>query len=115
MDFVRPERPVPLRLVSGRGHYETVIDAVLQAERSVWIATANLKELLIEGAGRRHRSILAVLDEHVRRGVELRILHAGAPSGPFSRQLRGRPRLLGSLRACPRVHLKVVVVDAAFL
>ncbi len=115
MDFVRPERRVPLKLVSGRGHYETVIDAVVQAERSVWIATANLKELLVEGAGKRYRSILAILDEHARKQVDIRILHAGVPSGPFARQLRGRARLGGALRACPRVHLKVVIVDGAFL
>jgi phosphatidylserine/phosphatidylglycerophosphate/cardiolipin synthase-like enzyme len=115
MDFIRPERAVALRLVSGRGHLETVIDAVLLAETSVWIATANLKELLVAGTGRRTRSILAVLDEHVRRGLELRILHAGVPSAPSAHQLRGRPRLGGALRACPRVHLKMVVVDGAFL
>ena len=44
MDFVRPSRPVGVSLIAGRGHYETVIQAVLGAELSVWIATANLKE-----------------------------------------------------------------------
>ena len=34
--------------MAGRGHYEAVIEPVLEATRSVWIATANLKELMVE-------------------------------------------------------------------
>ena len=126
MDFVRPPRPVTLELVAGRGHYDRVVRAVLEAEVSVWIATANLKELMVEDPrarpGRRrggkrtaYRSVLEVLDELAGRGVELRLLHAGVPSGPFARQLRAHPRLLGMLRACPRLHLKAVIVDGATL
>lgn len=126
MDFVRPPRPVTLELVAGRGHYDRVVRAVLEAEVSVWIATANLKELMVEDPrarpGRRrggkrtaYRSVLEVLDELAGRGVELRLLHAGVPSGPFAKQLRAHPRLLGMLRACPRLHLKAVIVDGATL
>ena len=126
VDFVREARSVPLQLVAGRGHLDAVIAAVLEAQVSVWIATANLKELLIEDpraapgrrrGGRRthYRSVLAVLDELVGKGVELRLLHAGVPSGPFARSLRRHPRLLAGLRACPRVHFKTVIVDGAFL
>jgi len=39
---------VPLELIGGRGHYDRVIRAVVEAHTSVWIATANLKELMIE-------------------------------------------------------------------
>ena len=41
-------RAVPLQLLSDREHYEAVMKAVLEAEHSVWVATANLKELLVE-------------------------------------------------------------------
>jgi hypothetical protein len=41
MDFVSPPRRIPMSLVSGRGHYQGVVRAVLDAECSVWIATAN--------------------------------------------------------------------------
>jgi phosphatidylserine/phosphatidylglycerophosphate/cardiolipin synthase-like enzyme len=129
MDFVRPSRPVRLSLVSGRGHYESVIEAVLASETSVWIATANLKELMVEDGravpgrrrgGRRssYRSVLAAFDELAGRGVELRILHAALPSGPFRREFDRHPRLVRGgldLRACPRVHLKAVIVDGALL
>lgn len=129
MDAVVPMQPVSLDLVGGRGHYERVIDAIRNAETSVWIATANVKELLIEDGrakpGRRRSmkrstyvSVLAILDELAGRGVELRLLHAEIPSGPFRAEIAKHPRLLGdklALRRCPRVHMKAVVVDGEHL
>jgi len=135
VDFVEPARAFALELVGGRGHYERVVRAVMEARRSVWIATANLKELMVEDhravPGRRrtarvssrsaaagtYRSILEVFDELAGRGVELRILHATPPSGPFRATLKRRPSLARvlALRACPRVHFKAIVVDGAFV
>ncbi len=121
VDFVLPLLPRALELVGGRGHYERVVDAVLQARRSVWIATANLKELMVEAAlqmpGRRrdYRSVLERFDELAARGVELRILHASLPSRPFRDEFDRHKRLVQGglqLRLCPRVHLKTVIVDA---
>src|SRR5262245_65670162 len=105
----------------------------MEARRSVWIATANLKELMVEDhravPGRRrtarvsarsaaagtYRSILEVFDELAGRGVELRILHATPPSRPFRATLARRPALARklALRACPRGHFKAVVVAGA--
>jgi phosphatidylserine/phosphatidylglycerophosphate/cardiolipin synthase-like enzyme len=134
MDFVERARPIAVELVGGRGHYERVVQAVMEARRSVWIATANLKELMVEdhraapgrrrsiragGRGARtYRSIMDVFAELTGRGVELRILHAGIPSGPFQAALKKNPKLLRgglSLRVCPRVHFKAVVVDGGFV
>jgi phosphatidylserine/phosphatidylglycerophosphate/cardiolipin synthase-like enzyme len=129
LDVVTPRRPVDLELVAGRGHYERVIAAILAAHTSVWIGTANAKELMIEDGraapGRRrtarqdtYRSVLASLDELAARGVELRLLHAELPSRPFREELANHPRLVAgglALRRCPRVHLKVVIVDGALL
>lgn len=92
----------------------------MRAERSVWIATANLKELIVEDEGRLGRrkkycSVLDVLAERAERGVELRILHAAPPSGPFREAFDRLPVLVKGgleLRMCPRVHWKLVVVDA---
>jgi phosphatidylserine/phosphatidylglycerophosphate/cardiolipin synthase-like enzyme len=128
VDFVDPARSVRAQLVGGLGHYETVIRAVTEATRSVWIATANLKELMVQDSraapGRArvqkapYRSVLDVFDGLAGRGVELRMLHAGVPSRAFRRELEAQPRLLRGglqLRTCPRLHFKAVVVDAAFL
>ena len=129
LDFTRPERAVPVRLVSGRGHYDTVVRAVMEAHHSVWISTANLKELMVEdgravpGRARtstraRYRSVLQVFAELARRKVELRILHASPPSRAFRAELDRYPGLYRGglqLRACPRVHFKAVVVDGTLL
>ena len=133
LDLVAPARAVPLELVSGRGHYDRVIGAIREAHTSVWIATANVKELLIEDArarpGRRRSmrrrsgsyvSVLAILEELAGRGVELRLLHAELPSRPFRAELARHPRLLAAvgglaLRRCPRVHLKTVIVDGGLM
>jgi phosphatidylserine/phosphatidylglycerophosphate/cardiolipin synthase-like enzyme len=122
-------RAVALELISGRGHYDRVIRAVLGAHTSVWIATANVKELMVEDGraapGRRRSlrrpsyvSVLARLDELAARGVELRLLHAELPSRPFRERLAHHPRLAGgglAVRRCPRVHLKAVIVDGELL
>ena len=132
MDFIRVTRPISLALLGGRGHYEAVVQAVMNAERSIWIATANLKELMVEDPrarpGRRrttrggeYRSVLQVFDDLGRQGVEMRILHASPPSRPFREELRrcaylkagGGRRGSFELRQCPRVHAKIVVVDGA--
>ncbi len=133
MDFVRQYRPVNLALVAGRGHYEAVVKAAMSCERSLWIATANLKELMVEDErarpGRRRtasrggefRSGLAVLAERVGCGAEVRLLHASPPSGPFREELRRLPALRRTvaggfeMRLCPRVHFKTVIVDGGML
>lgn len=129
LDVAAAPRAVALELIAGRGHYERVIRAVLSAHTSVWIASANVKELMVDDGraapGRRRNlrrgsfvSVLARLDELARRGVELRLLHAELPSRPFRAALSSHPRLGGgglALRRCPRVHLKAVIVDGELL
>jgi phosphatidylserine/phosphatidylglycerophosphate/cardiolipin synthase-like enzyme len=129
LDLALPARAIAMELVGGRGHYERVLAAVLGAKVSVWIATANVKELMVEDhrarAGRRRSmkkaayvSVLAHLDELAARGVELRLLHAELPSRPFRAELAHHPRLVAgglALRRCPRVHMKAVIVDGELL
>jgi phosphatidylserine/phosphatidylglycerophosphate/cardiolipin synthase-like enzyme len=127
-DFIRERRSVALELVAGQGHYQGVIDAVGWAKRSVWIATANLKELMVADTrarpGKRRtlkrgrgefRSALELFEELCARGVEIRLLHAGEPSRKFSAELRRRKGLASArtfeMRRCPRVHFKIVVID----
>ena len=116
---------VPVSLVADRGHYEQVMSAVVDAERSIWIATANVKDLMVERRGalrssrqRRgaYESVLDVFARLVERGVEIRLLHAGFPSKAFRKSFDAQPALVAGgleMRSCPRVHLKTVIVDAA--
>ena len=128
MNFVSPERSVEMSLVSGLGHYEAVVQRVRSAEQSVWIATANVKELMVrdgplpeggrQAARRPFSSVMEVFDRLCGAGVELRLLHASLPSQPFRDAFDRYPRLVEGgleLRLCPRVHLKAVIIDGAFL
>ena len=128
LDVALPARPVSVELIAGRAHYERVISAITSAHTSVWIATANVKGMMVEAApGRKRRrrkgrdeyvSVLERLDELAEKGVELRLLHAEIPSRPFREEIAKHPRLLAGaleLARCPRVHLKAVIVDGALL
>ena len=118
---------VQLELLLHADHYPAVIDCVMRAQRSVWIATANLKELMVEDvqlvpgrrrASKHYRSVLSAFSELAARGVELRILHASLPSRIFQRDFdRQRALVQGGLqlRLCPRTHMKLVIVDGEHL
>jgi phosphatidylserine/phosphatidylglycerophosphate/cardiolipin synthase-like enzyme len=117
-------RLAKIALVVDRDHYdELVLGAITKARTQLWISTANLKELWIEApigsvarARGRFQSILEALSDLSKRDVEIRVLHASVPSGPFRAALARRkriPRL--EMRRCPRVHMKVIVVDGEVL
>lgn len=116
-------RHVSLRLIRDAEHVAEVLDrAVLGAKSSIWIATANLKDVHIEGrigtrsrAKQRYESLFDRLCELASHGVEVRILHAGAPSRALKGRLASGKKLGLSLRQCSRVHQKIVAVDGAFL
>lgn len=115
-----------MSVLSDREHYdELVVSTVLKAQTSVWIGTANVKDMHVEApigttarARGRYVSMLENLRDLVRRGVEVRILHGANPSGPFRAQLArlGAAGKTGvEMRHCPRVHLKMIAVDGRAL
>jgi phosphatidylserine/phosphatidylglycerophosphate/cardiolipin synthase-like enzyme len=104
-------------LANGDLYREVVQRRLAEARESVWIATANVKEMQIEIGGR-FRSIVDLFNEQAARGVELRLLHAELPSRPFRAAFDKRRRLVRGgldLKICPRVHFKAVLIDRAWL
>jgi phosphatidylserine/phosphatidylglycerophosphate/cardiolipin synthase-like enzyme len=119
-------RRASLSLVADRAHYERVTLAIAHARTSVWIATANVKQLMIEApigtrarARGRYMPILDTLQSLCDRGVHVRLLHATAPSRPFREELAARSLRLQppcfQMRACMRVHMKMIAIDGALL
>lgn len=121
----RVARTVRAKLLVDGDHYEDLIARRAAAARvALWIATANLKTMLVEApigsrarARGRYVSFFETLAELAARDVEVRVLHASAPSGPLARELarlsgRGRGVVM---RRCPRVHLKMIAVDGRLL
>ena len=127
-------RPITAELLSGSALYrEVVVGKLARARESVWIATANVKDLHLErsavygeGGGKRdarrhgddYVSILELFGQLWARGVELRLLHAELPSRPFRASFDKQAALVAGglkLRICPRVHFKAVIVDGAWV
>ncbi len=110
------------KFVAGRALYDEVIaGGIARARESVWIATANVKELFVErpGLGRRRvASVVNLLADLHARGVELRLLHAELPSRRFRAAFDRHKALVAgglAMKQCPRVHMKAVIVDGAWL
>jgi phosphatidylserine/phosphatidylglycerophosphate/cardiolipin synthase-like enzyme len=101
-------------VVDGEHFRRIVLEGICAARVSIDIATADFKAMLVPtGDGRRRaESIVSVLRKLAVRGVEIRILHAGVPSAAALIELKkGLPKNL-SIRRCPRLHAKTVVIDA---
>ncbi|CAN5283024.1 hypothetical protein BH23VER1_BH23VER1_00910 [soil metagenome] len=96
--------------------YERVLkEAIPAAEKFVWIATADLKDLHVAGARRKFVPFVGVLAELVARGVGVRLIHAKEPGPRFRRDFDLYPELVDSDHferiLCPRMHMKVIIVD----
>jgi phosphatidylserine/phosphatidylglycerophosphate/cardiolipin synthase-like enzyme len=120
------KRRASVSLIADRAHYDNIALAIATARTSVWIATANVKSLMIEApvgtrdrARGRYVSILDTLQSLCDRGVQVRLLHATRPSQAFRAELSARATRLAAprfqMRACPRVHMKIVAIDGALL
>jgi len=118
-------RTIRAKLLVDGAHYDDLIArAITGAEVSVWISTANLKTMMVEApigsrarAKGRYVSFFETLGELSRRGVDVCILHASPPSGPLQRELARLAKNASGIkmRRCPRVHLKMIVVDGKLL
>ena len=101
-------------VIDAQHHRRVVIEGILRATVSLDIATADFKAMLVPQAGssRRAVSIVEVFRRLALRGVEIRLLHAGTPSAPALAELK--KSLPGNLtiRRCPRLHAKTVIVDS---
>lgn len=110
-------RPIEAELLANGALYREVVQHRLaRARESVWIATANVKEMFVD-TGTGFRSVLDLFDELRERRVELRVLHAELPSRPFRAAFERKGALVRgglSLKICPRVHFKAVLVDGAW-
>ena len=100
-------------VVDSQHYYRIVRDGILGAKTGLDVMTADFKAMLVPcaGSGRRAPSIVEVFRRLAARGVEIRLLHAGTPSQAALRELkRALPTGL-TIRRCPRLHAKAVVVD----
>lgn len=109
--------PKSTEIVSGSElHEKVIVEKVLTARQTVWIATANLKDMQI-ATTRGYKPLLEAFDQMAKGGVRFRVIHADMPSRPFRDTLERCPGLVAGgleLQVCPRSHWKMVIVDGRF-
>ena len=103
------------RLVMNRSIYTDFVETeVPSARQTLWIVTADIKDLYIESEGR-FRPFLDVLDSLVHKGVAVRLIHAKEPGPRFREDFDRCSALVNSELferiLCPRVHTKAIVID----
>ena len=101
-----------LKFISNTAHYTEVLSRVSSVKHMLWIGTADIKDLYVE-VGKQKKPFLAVLAGLIRRGVEVRLIHAKEPGQNFREDFDKYPVLYDRLERvlCPRVHFKMFVFD----
>lgn len=98
----------------GAHHDQLLRDIIPAAEKFVWIATADLKDMHVLVRKGKYQPFLAVLAELVAAGVEVRLMHAKEPGPRFRKDFDNYPELRTDRferLLCPRLHMKAVIVD----
>lgn len=98
--------------ISGTDHYDKVICRVASVKKAIWIGTADIKDLHVK-SGNSTEPFLGVLAKLLKRGVEIRLIHAKEPGPAFREDFDRYPILKTGLERmlCPRVHFKMLIFD----
>ena len=75
-----------IKYIADENHYKEVLSLVEKAKRTVWIGTADIKDLYVDD-----KPFLALIASLLKKGVEV-----------------GMERVL-----CPRVHFKLIIIDSS--
>lgn len=101
-----------IRYIQNEAHYTEIVERIRSVKHYLWIGTADIKDLYVkEGSG--SVPLLKGLEDLIRRGVEVRLIHAKEPGRNFADDFDKYPLLWSRLerRLCPRVHFKILVFD----
>lgn len=103
---------MPTQIITDTEHYSIVISLAAKAKRSLWIGTADIKDMYVK-QGAQEKPFVGVLADLLGRGVEVRLIHAKEPGDNFRDDFDHYPILAKSLERalCPRVHFKIIVID----
>jgi phosphatidylserine/phosphatidylglycerophosphate/cardiolipin synthase-like enzyme len=98
--------------IKNREHYSQVLSRVKKVRQSLWIGTADIKDLYVD-EGSTKQPFLGTLAQLLKKGVEVRMVHAKEPGPLFLEDFDRYPILFTELERvlCPRVHFKILVFD----
>ena len=99
-----------IQYIADEAHFKEVLSRVPKVRRSLWIGTADIKDLYVGD-----RPFLGLIADLVAKGREVRLIHAKEPGPNFREEFDCYPVLFTGLERalCPRVHFKLLIFDGA--
>ena len=104
--------PSTTRFIRDEAHYAEVLLRVREVKQTLWIGTADLKDVFVM-RGKRARPFLGEIADLIEKGVSVRLIHAKEPGPNFRKDFDRYPILATGLERvlCPRVHFKILIFD----
>ena len=101
-----------IQYIANEQHYKKVIERIKTVRKTLWIGTADIKDLYVK-EGRLSKPLLEVLSDLVKAGIEIRLIHAKEPGSLFRQDFDKYPDLIEGVERvlCPRVHFKIIIFD----
>ena len=101
-----------ITFISNSDHYAHVLAHCKDVKRTLWIGTADIKDAYVDVNGDK-MPFLKLMAQLIRKGVEIRLIHAKEPGPAFREDFDKYPVLYNRLERvlCPRVHFKMFVFD----
>ena len=98
--------------ISNSDHYASVLAHCKDVKHTLWIGTADIKDAYVDVNGEK-MPFLKLMARLIRKGVEIRLIHAKEPGPAFREDFDKYPVLYDRLERvlCPRVHFKMFVFD----
>ena len=97
-----------IRYIKDEQHYTLLMDEIAKVKHTLWM----LKELYVK-LGTSSKPFLSLLEQKIRKGVSIRLLHAKEPGKNFRNDFDRYPLLWEGLERslCPRIHFKILIFD----
>lgn len=100
------------KYIANEAHYSEVIERIAKVRDTLWIGTADIKDLYVKQNGEAI-PLLGQIAGLLKKGVGVRLVHAKEPGPNFCEDFDRYPILATDLERvlCPRVHFKMVIFD----
>lgn len=97
-----------IRYIKDEQHYTLLMDEIAKVKHTLWM----LKDLYVK-LGNSSKPFLSLLEQKIRKGVSIRLLHAKEPGKNFRNDFDRYPLLWEGLERslCPRIHFKILIFD----
>lgn len=101
-----------IKYISNSEHYNNVLSRCKDTKHTLWIGTADIKDAYIDVNGEK-MPFLKLMAQLIRKGVNIRLIHAKEPGPAFREDFDKYPALYDGLERvlCPRVHFKLYIFD----